>query len=176
LVEIFLCDDGENCINYIVKMADFESFKKAVEDVKSLFSVSTLKQEQEEALFNFVSKRDVFVNLPTGFGKSLIYQMAPMVVKQLGLCINPIILVISPLVSLMQDQVNQLKKQGISAVSLSETSINDHRLNSGNYTIVYSSPESLLSNEVIRELIGSKVYKERVVGVVVDEAHCISHW
>jgi ATP-dependent DNA helicase RecQ len=111
---------------------------------------NTLQQEQEEALFNFVCKRDVFVNLPTGFGKSLIYQIAPMFVKQLGLCIIPIILVISPLVSLMQDQVSQLKRQRMSAVSLPETSINDDRLNSCDYTIVYSSPESLLSNEVIR--------------------------
>ena len=157
-------------------MADFQSFKRAIEDVKSLFFVDILKKEQEEALFNFVSKKDVFVNLPTGFGKSLIYQMTPMVVKQLGLCMNPIILVISPLVSLMQDQVNQLKNHGISAVSLSESSVKDDKLISGHYSIVYSSPESLLSNEVVRELIGSKVYKERVVGVVVDEAHCISHW
>jgi superfamily II DNA helicase RecQ len=72
LVEIFLCDHAENCINYIVKTADFQSLKRTVEDVKSLYSVDTSKQEQEEALFNFVSKRDVFVNLPTGFGKSLI--------------------------------------------------------------------------------------------------------
>ena len=86
------------------------------------------------------------------------------------------IIVISPLVSLMQDQVNQLEKQGISAVSLSETSVRDDKLISGHYTFVYSSPELLLSNEAVRELIGSKVYKERVVGVVVDEAHCISHW
>ena len=156
-------------------MADFQNFKKVVEDVKSRFFIDTLKKEQE-ALFNSVCKRDVFVNLPTGFGKSLIYQMAPMVVKELGLCINPIIIVISPLVSLMQDQVNQLEKQGISAVSLSETSVHDDKLISGHYTFVYPSPESLLSNEAVRELIGSKVYKERVVGVVVDEAHCISHW
>ena len=54
-------------------MADLRSFKRALEDVKSLFSVDT-KQEQEEDLFNFVSKRDVFVNLPTCFGKSLNYQ------------------------------------------------------------------------------------------------------
>ena len=60
--------------------------------MKSRFFIDTLKKEQEEALFNFVCKRDVFVNLPTGFGKSLIYQMAPMVVKELGLCINPIIM------------------------------------------------------------------------------------
>ena len=77
----------------------------------------------------------------------------------------------------MQDKVNQLEKQGISAVSLSETSVRDDKLISGHYTFVlYSSPESLLSNEAVRELIGSKVYKERVVGVVVNEAHCISHW
>jgi superfamily II DNA helicase RecQ len=87
-------------------MADFQSFNRAVEDVKSLFSVDTLKQEQEEALFHFLSKRDVFVKLPTRFDESLIYQMASMVICQmasmvLGLCTSPIILVISPLVSVM---------------------------------------------------------------------------
>ena len=102
----------------------------------------------------------MFVNPSTGFGKSLIYQMAPMVMKHLDLCMNPVILVISPFFSLMQDQVNQLKQQGITAVSLLETSMNNDKLISGHYTIVHSSPESLLSNEVLRELIGSKVYKE----------------
>jgi superfamily II DNA helicase RecQ len=59
--------------------------------------------------------------LTTDFGKSLIYEITPMVVKQFGFSISPIIFVISPLVSLIQDQVNQLKKQRISTVSLSET-------------------------------------------------------
>jgi superfamily II DNA helicase RecQ len=59
--------------------------------------------------------------LTTDFAKSLIYQITLMVVKQFGFSISPIIFVISPLVSLIQDQVNQLKKQRISTVSLSET-------------------------------------------------------
>ena len=119
-------------------------------------------------------RRDVFVNLPTNFGKSLVFQMAPFVVKELNLCENPIIIVVNPLVTLMQDQVTKLRKQGISAISLSEAVVDDDKLKSGCYTIVYSSPESLLNNEHVREVIGS--YKQHVFGIVVDEAHCISHW
>ena len=76
----------------------------------------------------------------------------------------------------MQDQVTKMRRQGISAISLSEAVLNDVKLTSGCYTLVYSSPESLLNNEDTREIIGSRVYKERVFGIVVDEAHCISHW
>ena len=155
-------------------MADYERFITAVNSVKRVFSIDFLKQEQLEALYNFVCRRDVFVNLPTGFGKSLIFQMAPLVVKELNLCENPSIIVVSPLVTLMQDQVTQLRKQGISAISLSEAVVNHDKLKSGLYTFIYSSPESLLNNERLREIIGS--YKQRVFGIVVDEAHCISHW
>jgi superfamily II DNA helicase RecQ len=157
-------------------MADYQSFVSAVEKVKRIFAIESLEQEQLEALYNFVCRRDVFVNLPTGFGKSLVYQMVPFVVKELNICENPIVLIVSPLVTLMQDQVTQLSKQGISAISLSKDVQNDNKLKSGCYTMVYSSPESLLNNEQIREIIGSHVYQQRVFGIVVDEAHCISHW
>lgn len=100
--------------------------------------------------------------------------MAPLVVKELNLCENPIIIVVSPLVTLMQDQVTQLRKQGISAISLSEAVVDRDKLKSDLYIFIYSSPESLLHNEGLREIIGS--YKQRAFGIVVDEAHCISHW
>ena len=106
-------------------MADYERFITAVNIVKRVFSIDILKQEQLEALYNFVCRRDVFVNLPTGFGKSLVFQMAPFVVKELNLCENPIIIVVNPLVTLMQDQVTKLRKQGISAISLSEAVVDD---------------------------------------------------
>lgn len=157
-------------------MADYESFIRAVDIAKRVFAIDDLKKEQLEALYNFVCRRDVFVNLPTGFGKSLIYQISPFIVKELNICDNPIIIVVSPLVTLMQDQVAQLIEQGISAISLSEAVLNDDKLKSGCYTFVYSSPESLLNNEQIREIIGSFVYKQHVFGIVVDEAHCISNW
>ena len=157
-------------------MADYRSFVRAVDKVKQVFGIECMKQQQLEALYKFVCRRDVFVNLPTGFGKSLIYQMAPFVVKECNICENPIVIIVSPLVTLMQDQVTKMRRQGISAISLSEAVLNDDKLTSGCYTLVYSSPESLLNNEHIREIIGSRVYKERVFGIVVDEAHCISHW
>ena len=104
------------------------------------FQLIFLKQEQLEALYNFVCRHDVFVNLPMGFGKSLIFQMAPLVVKELNLCENPIIIVVSPLVTLMQDQVTQLRKQGISAISLSEAVVNHDKLKSGLYTLYTRLP------------------------------------
>ena len=110
----------------------------------------------------------MFVNLPTGFGKSFIYQM--------GIRSCPIIVVVSPLVALMQEQVNFLNSLEIPSVCLSKADKHDPKLMSGNYTFVYTSPESLLADGSRRELFSSPVYKERIFGVVVDEAHCITHW
>ena len=157
-------------------MANYENFLSAVDIAKSRFKVTNVKTEQLEAVFNFISKKDVFVNLPTGFGKSFIYQIAPFVIQQMGLCSSPIIIVISPLVALMQEQVNHLKSLGIKATYLSDKEMSDQKLQSGEYTFVYTSPESLLSDGARRELFSSKEYKDRICGVVVDEAHCISHW
>lgn len=153
-----------------------EDFVKAVSKTKLNFQVDTLKQEQVEALHSFICKKDVFVNLPTGFGKSLIFQMVPLVVKEMGICTNPIVIVVSPLVTLMREQVKYLNERGVSAISLSDGGSNDPKLKAGDYMFVYSSPESLLSNDHVREMLSSPVYKQRVFGVVVDEAHCISHW
>ena len=81
--------------------------------------VTKLRAEQTQALLHLITGRDVFVNLPTGFGKSLIYQLAPSIVEEMshldGKTGSAIILVISPLVSLMEDQVQYLQQKGIKA-------------------------------------------------------------
>ena len=78
-----------------------------------------LHAEQKQALLHLITGRDVFINLPTGFGKSPIYQLAPSIVEKMshldGKIRSAVILVISPLVSLMNDQVQYLKQKGIKA-------------------------------------------------------------
>ena len=89
----------------------FESSLKAV--------VKKVRAEQKQALLHLITGRDVFVNLPTGFGKSPIYQLAPSIVEEMshldGKIRSAVILVISPLVSLMKDQVQYLQQKGIKA-------------------------------------------------------------
>ena len=95
---------------------------KAIEKVKNVFGIPSLHTEQEEALRQFFSNQTVFVNLPTSFGKSLIFQATPIMADVLlrrseGTCI---VIVISPLKSLMEDQVRHLKNLNISAVSVTD--------------------------------------------------------
>ena len=79
-----------------------------------------LNAEQKQAFLNLITGRDVFINLPTGYGKSPIYQLAPSIVEEMshldGKIRIAIILVISPLVSLMKDQVQYLQQKGIKAL------------------------------------------------------------
>ena len=90
-----------------------------------------------------------------------------------------IALVISPLASLMQDQVRYLKSIGISAEFIGEEQKGEevkHLVERGECEIVYGSPEAFLSTKRWRAMLISDAYKERLRLVAVDEAHCISHW
>lgn len=90
-----------------------------------------------------------------------------------------IVLVICPLVSLMQDQVSFLKSKGIRAAYIGEEQCEEHvkrDIEYGKFQIVYGSPESFLQNQRWRKMLATKVYRENVKLIAVDEAHCISHW
>ena len=98
----------------------WERFCQCVQSVCKVFNVSTLRERQLQALYSFVKGEDVFVNLPTGYGKSLIFQMAPLVHMWMHDNVTigswkkePIILIISPLLALMQDQVRKLTSLGL---------------------------------------------------------------
>jgi ATP-dependent DNA helicase RecQ len=119
--------------------------------------------------------RDVFVTAPTGSGKSVMFQVPAIILHERQM----LTLVISPLIALMNDQVYSLSGKGLviaatinSSVSLSEKEAIITRVQSGEVSILYLSPESLLSRSDIRTLIG-----DRVVGLlVVDEAHIVTTW
>ena len=138
--------------------------------LKSYWGYDSFKPSQRHAIESALSLKDTCVFLPTGGGKSICFQVPALV--EPGICI-----VISPLVALMQDQVENLKANGIKAQLLksgmSYVEI-DQRLDNciyGNYKFLYLSPERLQ-----QELVQERIKNMHVNFIAVDEAHCISQW
>ena len=148
--------------------------------VRRFFGFDSLNKHEEEALrFVSESKSDVSVNLPTGFGKSVVFQALPIVYS----CVEPtceknIVLVVSPLINLMKDQVSGLISRGISAISLSDVSseLEIRAVENGSYSVVYGTPESLSGETKWRKMLSSDIHQNSVRAVAVDEAHVICHW
>lgn len=159
-------------------MAD--TMEHAFAKVCEVFGIESLNKHQEDAIKYVVEeKKDVFVNLPTGFGKSLIYQALPLVYSCLQSTVEKnIIVVISPLTSLMKDQVMRLISLGITAISLAEitTEKQCNEVKNGDYSVVFGSPELWLGDEKWRKMAMSDCYRKSVRAVAVDEAHVICHW
>ena len=141
-----------------------------------------LKDFQRLAITDICSGKDVFVCAPTGSGKSLCYSLLPdafdFVLKRDGnpTVLRPTVIVISPLVALIKDQVLKAESMGISACGLTEdtsyTVANDAKL--GQFRLVFVSPEGIMGSH--NDLIASEIYQHNLVAVAVDEAHCITEW
>ncbi|MEN8185541.1 MAG: RecQ family ATP-dependent DNA helicase [Bacteroidota bacterium] len=140
------------------------------EILKKYWNFDSFRKPQKEIIETVLKKQNVVALLPTGGGKSLCFQI-PTLINE-GVCI-----VISPLIALMNDQVENLKKKGINAIAVtSKLSFNDtitafDNLRFGNYKFLYLSPEKLQS-----ELIQEKIKQLSVNLIAIDEAHCISEW
>lgn len=138
--------------------------------LKSVFGYDRFISLQQDVIQNVLGGRDTLVVMPTGGGKSLCYQLPALVLD--GLTV-----VVSPLISLMQDQVEQLAELGIPAVllnsslSLQAYRRNVDRLRRGEAKLLYVAPETLLKPNVLALLESLSV-----VCAAIDEAHCISEW
>lgn len=138
--------------------------------LEEYFGYREFRAGQEELIDCLLSGGDVLGILPTGAGKSLCYQIP-------ALLFPGITLVISPLISLMKDQVNALTQAGIKAAfvnsTLSAGQMREvmHRVKAGEYRIVYVAPERLLSEDFLTFARSAAISM-----VTVDEAHCISQW
>ena len=125
---------------------------------------------QEAAMRSVLDGRDSVVVLPTGGGKSLCYQ-AP------AMCLDGLAIVVSPLISLMKDQVDALRTNGIPAVFVNSTQTPSERarvaedIRAGRVKLLYVSPEKLVQDRMIEFLKGLKVSM-----FAIDEAHCVSEW
>lgn len=134
------------------------------------WNFTEFRPEQEAIINAVIEGEDTFVLLPTGGGKSLCFQI-PALAKE-GICV-----VISPLIALMKDQVQQLNDKGIKAMALT-SGITYTQLDTlldnciyGNYKFLYLSPERLQ-----QELVQERIKQMNVNLIAVDEAHCISQW
>ena len=149
---------------------DFVKYMDAKETLKVYFGYDSFREGQETIISTILSGGDVLAIMPTGAGKSICYQVP-------ALMLSGITLVISPLISLMQDQVKALNEAGIHAgyinSSLTETQISRvfQLAAKGTYKILYVAPERLESREFTEFATGAEISM-----VTVDEAHCISQW
>ncbi|MDE6252410.1 MAG: DNA helicase RecQ [Lachnospiraceae bacterium] len=143
---------------------------KSTQILKKYFGYDSFRKGQEELIDSIMSGRDVLGIMPTGAGKSICYQVP-------ALMMDGITLVISPLISLMQDQVRALNEAGVHAAyinsSLSQTQITKALQNAANgqYKIIYVAPERLET-----AMFQDFVMNVEISMVTVDEAHCISQW
>ena len=158
----------------------YKVFEKAVKSALqkvNIGNISSLTQPQSRALFTFLCGNDTFVSLPTGHGKSLIYQICPVVAKELSLFeeqfpAEPMLFVVSPLNSLISDQINSCQRMGINACKVdSESTISLQKR--CDYQLLYASPE-VFDNEDVRKLL--QQYCDRIIGIVIDESHCVVQW
>lgn len=138
--------------------------------VKAHFGFEHLRPLQEQAIECVLAGRDAVVVLPTGGGKSLCFQ-AP------ALVLPGVTLVVSPLISLMQDQVAGLLENGIAAAALSSALDWERKrqietkLERGELKLLYCSPERLVGDGFL-----ARLERWKVTRLAIDEAHCISHW
>lgn len=157
-----------------------EKFIDEVYDVlTNVFKLPNFRPNQLNAVVSTLNGKDVFVLIPTGGGKSLCYQL-PALIK--GGKTRGTTVVISPLISLMQDQVQHLLDKNIRAGMISSKGTSDERnetfraLTSGQLDLVYLSPEMINNSARVQKVITKLYESDMLARVVVDEAHCVSSW
>lgn len=144
--------------------------EKALYILKKYYGYDSFRQGQLNIILNILKNRDVFCIMPTGAGKSVCYQIP-------ALIFDGVTIVISPLISLMKDQVDSLVDNGISAAYINSTlDIVDidnilKDVGIGIYKLIYIAPERLESKGFI-----DLIKKLNISHIAVDEAHCVSEW
>jgi ATP-dependent DNA helicase RecQ len=161
--------EGKGKMSVSKKMEDYNLH----EILKKIFGFESFKGNQEEIIRSVLSGKDTFVIMPTGGGKSMCYQLPAMILEGTAI-------IISPLISLMKNQVDAIRQfgseKGIAHVlnsSLTKNEINDVRsdLISGQTKLLYVAPESLTKEENVL------FFKDiNISFYAIDEAHCISEW
>src|SRR6186997_1949444 len=136
--------------------------------LKSTFGYDSFKPLQSEIIDNVLARRDTLVIMPTGGGKSLTYQVP-------ALLFDGLTVVVSPLISLMKDQVEQLRAAGVpalflnSSLQIEEYQDNIEKVRSGAVKLLYVAPETLVTPRLFALLS-----ELQVNCLTIDEAHCIS--
>jgi len=151
-------------------MSSIENLLTPSSILKNIFGYDTFRPFQYEVIENVMARRDTLAVMPTGGGKSLCYQIPSLLFE--GLTV-----VVSPLISLMKDQVEQLRAFGVpslflnSSLSAQEYQENMDYVRRGEVKLLYVAPETLLTSRIL-----SLLDSVQVDCLTIDEAHCISEW
>jgi len=144
--------------------------QKALQILKSVFGYGSYRPRQEEVISELLCGKDVLVLMPTGGGKSLCYQIPAMVRPGTGI-------IISPLISLMENQVSALLQSGVkaaflnSSLDIDEGRLVENQLIDNALDLLYVAPERLMRPDFL-ELLG----RVKIALFAIDEAHCVSQW
>ena len=153
------------------------AIQKALTKATESLAYSSLRQQQDQAVTAFMQGSDVFICLLTGSGKSLCYTILPAVYDALQNTKSSIVVVVSPLIALMKDQVHATKERGMRTVFVGDCDEEETaNVCAGSYQLVYLSPKVLLTNEILRDMLLCPVYTNNLVALVVDEAQCVKKW
>ncbi|MGZ4979347.1 MAG: DNA helicase RecQ [Methylobacter sp.] len=143
---------------------------KPIEVLKTVFGYDKFRGQQQEVIEQLIAGQDALVLMPTGGGKSLCYQIPALIRPGVGI-------VISPLIALMQDQVNALLQLGVKAaflnstLSLEQSRNVERQLLNGELDLLYIAPERLTSDRT-----GALFQRIKIALFAIDEAHCVSQW
>lgn len=168
-------DDITQLLENLRLVAGEDPTAKLIEAAEKVFGITDLHKKQLDVMKAFIEGRDFLAVLPTGFGKSLCFQLPALLAPE-----SRATVVVSPLIALIRDQINDLRgRRGIRAVHgitgatsrVVQTEILRDTAE-GRVRLLYVSPERLARDPVLRGALG----RQRLNAVVVDEAHCVSVW
>lgn len=151
-------------------MNDEKMKSTATEVLSSIYGYQQFRGQQEDIIQSLVGGQDALVLMPTGGGKSLCYQIPSILRQGTGI-------IVSPLIALMQDQVDALQQLGVHAAFLNSTlstqdvHLIEHQLKDGQLDLLYIAPERLLQDRTLQLL-----EDVRIALFAIDEAHCVSQW
>lgn len=157
--------------------SDFPWSKDLEQKLRDAFQLSKFRPLQLRAINLSMSGKDLFLVMPTGRGKSLCYQLP-------AVCSDGFTLVVTPLVSLMEDQLMYLKKLDVSAVTLNASSSKEHaKMVMGGMTdpnapfkLLYVTPEKIAKSKLLMSRLEKAYQAGRLSRIAVDEVHCCSQW
>ncbi len=153
-----------------INQTELSMINRAEHILKHTFGYLSFRGKQREVIQTILDGQDALVLMPTGGGKSLCYQIP-------GLVREGLAIVVSPLIALMQDQVNALQQLGLSASFLNSSQSREEQnlvmrsIHDGSLDILYVAPERLLLDSTLNRLMATDVSL-----IAIDEAHCVSQW
>lgn len=153
---------------------DFEFSSRLFENLRSVFGIKKFRPNQLQTVNAAMLEKDCFILMPTGGGKSLCYQLPA------TLCPG-VTIVISPLVSLIHDQVTKLKDLGIASEHMSgdcdwRPIMDDLRQHNPTIKLLYVTPEKIKASQMLNNVLHSLHSDGNLSRFVIDEAHCVSGW